>query len=49
MHFGISDHSSNDLKAVARIIRIEISSDEKAVEEWLDSKLSKVFDDIVIR
>jgi hypothetical protein len=43
-----SDHPSNDGKAVAEIVKIEISGDEKTIEEWLGSDLSKAFDGIEI-
>jgi hypothetical protein len=43
-----SDHPSNDGKAVAEIVKIEISGDEKTIEEWLGSDLSRAFDGIEI-
>jgi hypothetical protein len=43
-----SDHPSNDGKAVAEIVKIEISGDEKTIEEWLGSDLSKAFDGVEI-
>ena len=44
-----SDHPSNDGKAVAEIVKIEISGDEKTIEEWLGSDLSKAFDGVEIQ
>lgn len=44
-----SDHPSTDGKAVAEIIKIEISGDEKTIEEWLGSDLSKAFDGVEIQ
>ena len=44
-----SDHPSTDGKAVAEIVRIEISGDEKTIEEWLGSNLSKTFDGVEIQ
>jgi hypothetical protein len=43
------DHPSNDGKAVAEIVKIEISGDEKTIEEWLGSDLSKAFDGVEIQ
>jgi hypothetical protein len=43
-----SDHPSNDGKAVAEIVKIEISGDEKTIEEWLGSDLSKALDGVEI-
>jgi hypothetical protein len=42
-----SNHPSNDGKAVAGIVKIEISGDEKTIEEWFVSDLSKTFDGVV--
>ena len=44
-----SDHPSTDGKAVAEIVKIEISGDEKTIEEWLGSDLSKAFDGVEIQ
>jgi hypothetical protein len=44
-----SDHPSNDGKAVAEFVKIEISGDEKTIEEWLGSDLSKAFDGVEIQ
>ena len=33
------DHSSNDGKAIAKIVKVEISGDESRIEEWLGSEL----------
>ena len=44
-----SDHPSTDGKAVAEIVKIEISGDEKTIEEWLGSDLSKAFDCVEIQ
>ena len=41
-----SDHPSNDGKAVAEIVKIEISGIKSAVEEWLGSDTSSMFDGI---
>ena len=43
-----SDHPSNDGKAVAEIVKIEISGIKSAVEEWLGSDTSSMFDGIEI-
>ena len=40
---------STDGKAVAEIVKIEISGDEKTIEEWLGSDLSKAFDGVEIQ
>jgi hypothetical protein len=42
------DHPSTDGKAVAEIFKIEIAADEKTIEEWLGSDLSKAFDGVEI-
>ena len=42
------DHPSTDGKAVAEIIKIEIAGDEKTIEEWLGSDLSRAFDGVEI-
>jgi hypothetical protein len=44
-----SDHPSTAGKAVAEIVKIEISGDEKTIEEWLGSDLSKAFDGVEIQ
>jgi len=44
-----SDHPSTEGKAVAEIVKIEISGDEKTIEEWLGSDLSKTFDGVEIQ
>jgi len=44
-----SDHPSNDGKADAEIVKIEISGDEKTIEEWLGTDLSKAFDGVEIQ
>jgi len=43
------DHPSTDGKAVAEIIKIEIAGDEKTIEEWLGSDLSRAFDGVEIQ
>jgi hypothetical protein len=43
-----NDHPSTDGKAVAEIVKIEIAGDEKTIEEWLGSDLSKAFDGVAI-
>ncbi len=43
------EHPSTDGKAVAEIVKFEISGDEKTIEEWLGSDLSKAFDDVEIQ
>jgi hypothetical protein len=44
-----SNRPSNEGKATAEIMKIEISGDEKTIEEWLDSDLSKTFDGVEIQ
>ena len=41
--------SINDGKAIAETVKIEILGDEKKIEEWLGSDLSKVFDGVEIQ
>jgi hypothetical protein len=37
---GLSlDHPSTDGKAIAKIVKVEISGDESRIEEWLGSEL----------
>jgi hypothetical protein len=43
------DHPSTDGKAVAEIIKIEIAGDEKTIEVWLGSDLSRAFDSVEIQ
>jgi len=44
-----TDHPSTDGKAVAEIVKIEISGDEKTIEEWIGSDLSQAFDSVEIQ
>jgi hypothetical protein len=43
-----ADHPSTDGRAVAEIVKIEIAGEEKIIEAWLGSDLSKAFDGVAI-
>ena len=42
------EHPSSDGKAVAEIVRIEISGDEKTIEGWLGSNPKGAFKDVEV-
>lgn len=44
-----SNHPSTESKAVAEIVEIELAGEERTIQEWLGSDLSKVLDRITIQ
>jgi hypothetical protein len=42
------EHPSNDGKAIAEILRIEIAGDESKIQEWLGSDPKRAFKDVEV-